>query len=49
MEIPEDVKAKMIDESHYGDQVVTVDYDKWTDVTQDLITYWQENIIPMIK
>ena len=39
----------MIDESQYGDQVVTVDYAKWTDVTQDLITYWQENIIPMIQ
>ena len=49
VEIPEDVKAKMIDESQYGDQVQTVDYDKWTDVTQDLITYWQENIIPMIQ
>ncbi len=49
VEIPADIKAKMIDESQYGDQIQTVDYDKWTDVTQDLITYWQENIIPEIK
>ena len=49
VEIPEDVKAKMIDDAQYGDQVQTIDYDKWTDVTQDVITYWQENIIPMIQ
>ena len=49
MEIPEDVKAKMIDDAQYGDQVQTIDSDKWTDVTQDVITSWQENIIPMIQ
>lgn len=49
VEIPEDVKTKLIDEAQYGDQVQTIDYDKWTDVTEDLITYWQENIIPLIQ
>ena len=32
----------------YGDNVVDVDNDKWTGVCEELITWYQENIIPMI-
>jgi putative spermidine/putrescine transport system substrate-binding protein len=49
VELPDDVKAKRIDDSQYGDNVHTIDYDKWTDVCQDVISYWQENIVPEIQ
>lgn len=48
VELPEDVKALHLDDSAYGDNVVDVDNDKWTDVCAELITWYQENIIPMI-
>ncbi len=48
VELPEDVKALHLDESSYGDNVVDVDNDKWTGVCEELITWYQENIIPMI-
>jgi putative spermidine/putrescine transport system substrate-binding protein len=46
--LPADVQAKRIDKSQYGSNVHTIDYAKWTTVCQDVITYWQENIIPVI-
>lgn len=49
VELPEEIKAKRIDEAQYGDNVKNIDYDKWTDVCQEIITYWQENIIPTIQ
>ena len=49
VELPADVTAKRIDASQYGDNVHSIDYDKWTDVCQDVIAYWQENIIPAIQ
>ncbi|WP_235421708.1 ABC transporter substrate-binding protein [Collinsella tanakaei] len=48
VELPEDVKALHLDDSAYGDNVVDVDNDKWTGVCEELITWYQENIIPMI-
>lgn len=48
VELPEDVKALHLDDAAYGDNVVDVDNDKWTDVCAELITWYQENIIPMI-
>jgi putative spermidine/putrescine transport system substrate-binding protein len=47
--LPDDVQAKRIDKSQYGSNVHTIDYDKWTSVCQDVISYWQENIIPAVK
>jgi putative spermidine/putrescine transport system substrate-binding protein len=49
VKLPDDVTAKRIDASQYGSNVHTIDYQKWTDVCQKMITYWQENIIPSIK
>lgn len=49
VELPDDVKAMRIDASQYGDNIKSIDYEKWTGVCQDVITYWQENIIPAIK
>ena len=49
VELPEEVQAMRIDASQYGDNVHSIDYDKWTDACQDIITYWQENIIPTIQ
>lgn len=49
VELPEEVAAKRIDSAQYGDNVHAFDYAKWTDVCQDIITHWQENIIPAIK
>ena len=49
VELPADVAAKRIDASQYGDNVKSIDYDKWTDACQEIITYWQENIIPAIQ
>ncbi|MGI6176865.1 MAG: extracellular solute-binding protein [Eubacterium sp.] len=48
VELPAEVKAKRIDESQYGDNVKTIDYDKWESVCQDMITFWEENITPEI-
>lgn len=47
--LPADIQAKRIDKSEYGSNVHTIDYKKWTSVCQDVITYWQENIIPAVK
>ena len=49
VELPADVQAKRIDAAQYGDNVHAIDYDKWTEVCQDVISYWQENIIPAIQ
>ncbi len=48
VELPEDVQALRLEDSAYGDSIVDVDNDAWTEVCQDLITFYQENIIPMI-
>lgn len=49
VKLPDDVKAKRIADSQYGDNVHKIDYTKWTQVCQDMISYWQENIVPAIK
>ncbi len=48
VKLPADVKAKRIDESEYK-SAVTVDYDKWTKVCQNVIDYWTNNILPLVK
>ncbi len=48
VELPDDVKAMRLPDEQYGDQVQSIDYDKWTDVTNELITWYQENIIPIL-
>ena len=47
--IPAEVQAKRIDQSQYASAHAIEDFDKWTNVCQDIITYWEENIIPAIK
>lgn len=49
VELPEEIKEKRIDDSEYGDNVHTIDYDQWESVCQEMIDYWQENITPKIK
>ena len=46
--LPDDVKALRLPDEQYGDQVQSIDYDKWTDVTNELVTWYQENIIPIL-
>ena len=48
VELPENVKALRLPDEQYGDQVQSIDYDKWTDVTNELVTWYQENIIPIL-
>ena len=48
VELPPEVQATRIDASQYGSNVHSIDYEKWTGVCQDMITYWQENVIPAI-
>ena len=48
VELPADIAATRIDAAQYGDNVHSIDYNKWTDVCQEMITYWQENIIPAL-
>ncbi len=48
VELPEDVKALRLPDEQYGDQVQSIDYNKWTDVTNELVTWYQENIIPIL-
>lgn len=48
VELPEDVKALRLPDEQYGDQVQSIDYGKWTDVTNELVTWYQENIIPIL-
>ncbi|OUO31681.1 ABC transporter substrate-binding protein [Olsenella sp. An293] len=48
VELPEDVKALRLPDEQYGDQVQSIDYEKWTDVTNELVTWYQENIIPIL-
>jgi len=47
--IPADVQAKRIPAEQYTSAIAVQDFDKWTTVCQDIITYWEENIIPAIK
>ncbi len=49
VELPAEIQEKRIDASQYGSNVHAIDYDKWTEVCQDVITYWTENIVPMIQ
>lgn len=48
VELPEDVQAMRLDDSQYGDQVQSIDYEVWTSVCEDVIAYYQENILPML-
>lgn len=49
VELPAEVKEKRIDDAQYDSAIVIEDFDKWTTVCQDIITYWEENIIPAIQ
>ena len=44
----EDVAAMRLPDEQYGDQVQTVDESVWSGVCQDLITWYQENVIPAL-
>ncbi|MBM6785652.1 extracellular solute-binding protein [Collinsella tanakaei] len=48
VELPEDVQAMRLDDSQYGDQVQSVDETVWSEVSQNMITWYQENIIPIL-
>ena len=37
-----------LDDSQYGDQVQSVDETVWSEVSQNMITWYQENIIPIL-
>lgn len=49
VEIPEEIQKKRIDKSQYESAIAVEDFDKWTEVCQEIITYWEENIIPAIQ
>ncbi len=48
VELPEDVAALRLPDEQYGDHVQTVDETVWSGVCQDMITWYQENIIPLL-
>ncbi|MFI3171209.1 MAG: ABC transporter substrate-binding protein [Eubacteriales bacterium] len=48
VEIPAEVEATRISSDQYEGAIAIEDFDKWTETCQELITYWEENIIPMI-
>lgn len=48
VELPEDVAALRLPDEQYGDHVQTVDESVWSGVCQDMITWYQENIIPIL-
>lgn len=48
VELPEDVAALRLPDEQYGDHVQTVDESVWSGVCQDMITWYQENIIPAL-
>ncbi|OUP11166.1 ABC transporter substrate-binding protein [Collinsella sp. An2] len=48
VELPADVQALRLPDSQYGDQVQSVDESVWSGVSQDMITWYQENIIPIL-
>ena len=49
VELPAEVQEKRIDQSQYAGAHAIEDFEKWTSVCQDIITYWEENIIPAIQ
>ena len=49
VELPAEVQEKRIDQSQYASAHAIEDFEKWTSVCQDIITYWEENIIPAIQ
>lgn len=48
VELPEDVAALRLPDEQYGDHIQTVDESVWSGVCQDMITWYQENIIPIL-
>lgn len=49
VEIPADVMEKRIDSAQYEGAVAVEDFEKWTNVCQEVISYWEENIIPTLQ
>lgn len=49
VEIPAEIQEKRIDNAQYESAIAIEDFEKWTTVCQDIITYWEENIIPAIQ
>ena len=48
VELPEDVQELRLDSSQYGDQLQSIDYEVWTEVCEDVIEYYQENLLPLL-
>ena len=49
VEIPAEVQEKRIPAEQYTSAIAVQDFEKWTEVCQEIITYWEENIIPAIQ
>lgn len=49
VEIPAEVQEKRIPTEQYANAIAVQDFEKWTEVCQEIITYWEENIIPAIQ
>lgn len=49
VEIPAEVQEKRIPAEQYTSAIAVQDFEKWTEVCQGIITYWEENIIPAIQ
>ena len=49
VEIPAEVQEKRIPAEQYASAIAVQDFEKWTEVCKEIITYWEENIIPAIQ
>ena len=48
VELPADVQAMRIPDEEYGDNIRTIDYERWETVCQEAVAYYQEHIIPLV-
>lgn len=49
VELPEEVLAMRIDDAQYANAVPVEDFETWSEVSQEIIQYWEEEIIPLLN
>ena len=49
VELPEEVQAMRIDESQYASAVPVEDFETWAEKSQEIIEFWEEEIVPLLN
>lgn len=49
VELPEEVLATRIDAAQYESAIPVQDFETWGEVSQEIIQYWEEEIVPLLN